>query len=105
MLITKIGNNLKYWSVDHVIICRTLELLFDMAGGYSTLKLLLSLDWFLTRNHTEEHSLVLAFQKMLDIQAPSMLQLHGYCYLPLERKKWNCVRPNAARICFVLTSG
>jgi len=57
MIVTKIGNNLKYWSVDQEIIARTLELLSDMAGGYSSSKLLLSLDTvrFLTRNHTEEH--------------------------------------------------
>ena len=57
LIVTKIGNNLKYWSVDQEIIGKTLELLSDMAGGYSSSKLLLTLDTvrFLTRNHTEDH--------------------------------------------------
>ena len=44
LIVTKIGNNLKYWSVDQEIIGKTLELLSDMAGGYSSSKLLLTLD-------------------------------------------------------------
>ena len=57
LIVTKMGNNLKYWPDEHELIGRTLELLMDMALGYSSSKLLLTLETvrFLARNHTEEH--------------------------------------------------
>ena len=57
LIVTKMGNNLKYWPEDQDLISKTLELLHDMAQGYSSSKLLLSLDTirFLSINHTEEH--------------------------------------------------
>lgn len=44
LIVTKIGNNLKYWPEENEIISNTLDLLLDMAGGYSSSKLLLTLD-------------------------------------------------------------
>jgi len=57
LIVTKVGNNLKYWAEENDIIGKTLELLLDMAGGYSSSKLLLTLDTvrFLARHHTEDH--------------------------------------------------
>ena len=57
LIVTKMGNNLKFWPEDQELVGKTLELLHDMALGYSSSKLLLNLDTirFLTRHHTEEH--------------------------------------------------
>lgn len=57
LIVTKIGNNLKYWPDDNDIIQKTLDLLSDMAAGYSSSKLLLTLDTvkFLAHHHTETH--------------------------------------------------
>eukprot|EP00586_Coscinodiscus_wailesii_P002586 CAMPEP_0172484254 /NCGR_PEP_ID=MMETSP1066-20121228/11629_1 /TAXON_ID=671091 /ORGANISM="Coscinodiscus wailesii, Strain CCMP2513" /LENGTH=1123 /DNA_ID=CAMNT_0013248627 /DNA_START=273 /DNA_END=3644 /DNA_ORIENTATION=+ len=57
LIVTKVGNNLKYWPDDQDIVAKTLELLLDMAGGYSSSKLLLTLETvrFLARHHTEDH--------------------------------------------------
>jgi exportin-7 len=57
LIVTKMGNNLKYWPEDQDLIGKTLELLHDMAQGYSSSKLLLTLETvrFLTRHHTEDH--------------------------------------------------
>ncbi|CAM9597271.1 unnamed protein product, partial [Hapterophycus canaliculatus] len=56
VIVTKIGNNLKYWPDDHEVVSKTLQLFLDMASGYSSSKMLLGLDTvkFLMRNHTEE---------------------------------------------------
>ena len=57
LIVTKMGNNLKYWPEDQDLIGKTLDLLHDMAQGYSSSKLLLSLETvrFLSMHHTEEH--------------------------------------------------
>jgi len=57
IIVTKMGNNLKYWPDDHEITGKTLDLLHDMAGGYSSSKLLLNLETirFLAMHHTEDH--------------------------------------------------
>jgi exportin-7 len=57
IIVTKMGNNLKYWPEEQEIVGRTLELFHDMAGGYSSSKLLLTLETvrFLARHHTVEH--------------------------------------------------
>lgn len=57
LIVTKVGNNLKFWPDETEIVQQTLDLLLDMAGGYSSSKLLLTLDTvkFLARHHTEDH--------------------------------------------------
>jgi len=57
LIVTKMGNNLKYWPEDQDLIGKTLDLLHDMAQGYSSSKLLLTLETvqFLARHHTEDH--------------------------------------------------
>ncbi len=57
IILTKVGNNLKYWPEESEIIQKTLNLLLDMAGGYSSSKLLLNLETvkLLARHHTEDH--------------------------------------------------
>jgi len=57
LIVTKVGNNLKFWPEEQDLVGKTLELLLDMAGGYSSSKLLLTLDTvkFLARHHTEDH--------------------------------------------------
>lgn len=57
LIATKVGNNLKYWPEETEIVQKTLDLLLDMAGGYSSSKLLLTLETvkFLARHHTEDH--------------------------------------------------
>lgn len=57
LIVTKMGNNLKFWPEDQDIIGKTLDLLHDMAQGYSSSKLLLTLDTvrFLAMHHTEDH--------------------------------------------------
>ena len=57
LIVTKMGNNLKYWPDDGDITGKTLDLLHDMAGGYSSSKLLLTLETirFLAMHHTEDH--------------------------------------------------
>jgi len=57
LIVTKMGNNLKFWPDDQDLISKTLDLLHDMAQGYSSSKLLLTLETvrFLARHHTEEH--------------------------------------------------
>lgn len=56
LIVTKMGNNLKFWPEDSELIGKTLDLLHDMAQGYSSSKLLLNLETvrYLTRHHTEE---------------------------------------------------
>mmetsp|Transcript_15809 Transcript_15809/g.23277 ORF Transcript_15809/g.23277 Transcript_15809/m.23277 type:complete len:1121 (-) Transcript_15809:142-3504(-) len=56
LIVTKMGNDLKYWPEENDIVGKTLELLHDMAGGYSSSKLLLTLETvrFLARHHTED---------------------------------------------------
>ncbi|KAL7575724.1 hypothetical protein ACA910_003058 [Epithemia clementina (nom. ined.)] len=57
LIVTKMGNNLKFWPEEQDLIGKTLDLLHDMAQGYSSSKLLLTLETvhFLARHHTEEH--------------------------------------------------
>lgn len=57
LVATKVGNNLKFWPEETEIIQKTLDLLLDMAGGYSSSKLLLNLETvkFFAHHHTEEH--------------------------------------------------
>lgn len=56
LIVTKVGNNLKFWPEEEDIVSKTLELLLDMAGGYSSSKLLLTLDTvkYLALHHTED---------------------------------------------------
>ncbi|KAL7459902.1 hypothetical protein ACHAWC_011697 [Mediolabrus comicus] len=56
LIVTKIGKNLKFWPDEHEIVSKTLDLLTDMAGGYSSSKLLLTLDTvkYLASHHTHE---------------------------------------------------
>lgn len=56
MIVTKIGNNLKFWGEDEIIISKTLELFFEIASGYSSGKLLLGLETvqYLIGHHTDE---------------------------------------------------
>lgn len=57
IIVTKMGDNLKYWPEEQEIVGKTLDLFHDMAGGYSSSKLLLTLDTvkYLARHHTAEH--------------------------------------------------
>ncbi|TYZ58875.1 hypothetical protein PybrP1_005973, partial [[Pythium] brassicae (nom. inval.)] len=56
MIVTKIGNNLKFWGEDEVVISKTLALFFEIASGYSSGKLLLGLETvqYLIGHHTED---------------------------------------------------
>jgi len=56
LIVTKVGNNLKYWPTNEEVISKTLELFHDMASGYSSSKLLLTLDTvkYLLMNHTAQ---------------------------------------------------
>ncbi|CAI5723453.1 hypothetical protein KXD40_000640 [Peronospora effusa] len=56
MVVTKVGNNLKFWGETEVIISKTLALFFEVASGYSSGKLLLGLETvqYLIGNHTAE---------------------------------------------------
>lgn len=56
MIVTKVGNNLKFWGEDEVVISKTLTLFFEVASGYSSGKLLLGLETvqYLIGHHTEE---------------------------------------------------
>lgn len=57
LIVMKMANNLKYWPEDADIVGRTLGLLLEMAGGYSSAKMLLNLETvrFFVRNHTAEY--------------------------------------------------
>jgi exportin-7 len=57
IIVTKMGNNLKYWPDEQDIVAKTLDLFHDMAGGYSSSKLLLTLETvrFLAMHHTDDH--------------------------------------------------
>ena len=57
LIVTKMGNALKFWPEHEDVVGKTLELLHDMAGGYSSSKLLLTLETvrFLVCHHTEDH--------------------------------------------------
>ena len=56
LIVNKMGNNLKYWPEEAEIIGKTLELFLEMAGGYSSAKMLLNLETvrYFARNHTAE---------------------------------------------------
>jgi exportin-7 len=56
MIVTKVGNNLKFWGEDEVVISKTLDLFFEIASGYSSGKLLLGLETvqYLIGHHTAE---------------------------------------------------
>ena len=56
LIVTKMGKNLKFWPDEHDIVAKTLELLADMASGYSSSKLLLTLSTvkYLASHHTHE---------------------------------------------------
>merc|ERR1719148_399455 len=62
IIVTKMGNNLKFWPEEQEIVSKTLDLFHDMAGGYSSSKLLLTLETvrFLAKNHTSDHFQFLA---------------------------------------------
>lgn len=53
LLVRKLAGNLKYWGSENDIIQRSLSLLSDMASGYSSSKLLISLDivQYIITNH------------------------------------------------------
>lgn len=57
LIVTKVGNNLKFLPEEVEVVQQTLNLLLDMANGYSSSKLMLTLDTvkFLARHHTEDH--------------------------------------------------
>ncbi|GMI31150.1 hypothetical protein TrRE_jg11440 [Triparma retinervis] len=57
LIVTKVGNNLKYWPNDEDVVAKTLELFYDMASGYSSSKLLLTLDTvkYLLMHHTSDY--------------------------------------------------
>eukprot|EP01083_Nonionella_stella_P122247 367708_1 len=57
LIVTKVGNNLKFFPEEVEVVQQTLNLLLDMANGYSSSKLMLTLDTvkFLARHHTEDH--------------------------------------------------
>lgn len=56
IIVTKMGNNLRYWPEEREICDKTLELFHDMAGGYSSSKLLLTLETvrYLAIHHTDD---------------------------------------------------
>jgi exportin-7 len=56
MIVTKIGNNLKFWGNDEIVIDKTLGLFFEIASGYSSGKLLLGLETvqYLIGHHTSD---------------------------------------------------
>jgi exportin-7 len=56
LIVTKMGKNLKFWPDELDIVAKTLELLTDMAGGYSSSKLLLTLSTvkYLASHHTHD---------------------------------------------------
>lgn len=56
MIVTKIGNNLKFWGEDEVVISKTLALFFEVTSGYSSGKLLLGLETvqYLIAHHTAD---------------------------------------------------
>mmetsp|Transcript_12963 Transcript_12963/g.18933 ORF Transcript_12963/g.18933 Transcript_12963/m.18933 type:complete len:1115 (-) Transcript_12963:105-3449(-) len=62
LIVTKVGNNLKFLPEEVEVVQQTLNLLLDMANGYSSSKLMLTLDTvkFLARHHTEDHFSFLA---------------------------------------------
>lgn len=55
-IITKVGNNLKFWGNSGEVIEKTLDLFMEIASGYSSGKLLLGLETvhYLLGNHTDE---------------------------------------------------
>jgi exportin-7 len=57
LIITKVSTNLKYWPNDEDVVRNTLELFYELASGYSSSKLLLSLDTVRTllQRHTAEY--------------------------------------------------
>ncbi|KAJ0402462.1 hypothetical protein ATCC90586_009282 [Pythium insidiosum] len=56
MIVTKVGNNLKFWGEDEIVINKTLVLFFEIASGYSSGKLLLGLETvqYLIGHHTAD---------------------------------------------------
>lgn len=56
LIVTKMGKNLKFWPDELDIVAKTLELLTDMASGYSSSKLLLTLSTvkYLASHHTHD---------------------------------------------------
>ncbi|CCI50333.1 unnamed protein product [Albugo candida] len=56
MIVTKIGNNLKFWGNNEVIVSKTMDLFFEIASGYSSGKLLLGLETvqYLIGHHTSD---------------------------------------------------
>lgn len=57
LIVTKMGHNLKHWPDDEDLVGKTLDLLHDMAQGYSSSKMMLTLETvrLLARHHTDEH--------------------------------------------------
>ncbi|KAG1667827.1 Exportin-7 [Nymphon striatum] len=57
VFIRKVVTNFKYWSGSETIITKTLQLLSDLAVGYSSVRKLIKLDevQFMLNNHTSEH--------------------------------------------------
>jgi len=56
-VLTKIGNNLKYWGDAEEVLTTTLALFLEMANGGTSGKLLMNLEpvQFLIQNHTADH--------------------------------------------------
>lgn len=57
IIVTKIGNNLKYWGNNEEVINRTLQLFLEMTMGSGSAKVLMSLDTvsYLLQHHTADH--------------------------------------------------
>uniref|UniRef100_A0A6U5ELX6 Importin N-terminal domain-containing protein n=1 Tax=Corethron hystrix TaxID=216773 RepID=A0A6U5ELX6_9STRA len=65
LIITKVANNLKFWPNEEDIVSKTLELFLEMASGYSSSKLLLTLETihYLMSHHSAEHFPFLTIHK------------------------------------------
>lgn len=57
IIVTKIGNNLKYWGQNEEVVARTLQLFLEMTMGCGSAKTLMTLETvqYLLQHHTAEH--------------------------------------------------
>ena len=75
-MMTKIANNLKYWSASQTVISRTLTLFYDLAMGYSSSRLLLKV-------HTCLHTCLLTCLHTCP-RIPTRTRLHTQAYTHLS---------------------
>ena len=93
LIVTKMGKNLKFWPDENDIVAKALELLTDMAGGCSSLKLLLTLSAvkYLASHHTQEEFPFWLLENMYGMDGCRYRSSQARASLPVQSRGCYCI--------------